>query len=51
MLYTENDTLVRVFQQRPERRPCLPVVAKATGYWVRRPLFRQQQMTPLLHSL
>jgi len=42
--------LVRVSQQRLERRPCLPVVATATGYWVGRPLFHQQQMMQHLHS-
>jgi len=42
--------LVRVFQQRLECRPCLPVAAKAMGYWVGPPLFWQQQMTQHPHS-
>jgi len=42
--------LVREFpQQKLERRPCLPVVAKAMGYWAGRPLFRQQQMLQDMH--
>jgi len=28
---------VKVSQQKLERRPCLPVVAKAMSYWVGRP--------------
>jgi len=34
----------RVFQQRLECMSCLPIVAKATGYWVGWPLFWQQQI-------
>ena len=39
-----------VSQQKLERRPCLPVVAKAIGYWVGPPFFWQQQMTQHAHS-
>jgi len=44
--------LVSVSQQKLERRPCLPVVAQAMGYWMGRPLFQQQQqqMTQHPHS-
>jgi len=42
--------LVRVSQQKLERRPCLSVVAKAMGYCVGRPLFQQQQMLQHPHS-
>jgi len=34
-----------------ERRLCLQVVVKATGYWVRRPSFRQRHITQHPHSL
>jgi len=66
MLFTEEDKifinnlfdvkgyngkhLVRASQQKLERRPCLPAVAKAMGYWVGWPLFQQQQMLQHLDS-
>jgi len=42
--------LFRVSQEGLECRLCLPVVAKAMGYWVGRPLLWQQQMTQYPHS-
>jgi len=42
--------LVRQFPCKGWNVGCLQVVAKATVYWVGRPLFRQQQMTQHLHS-